>query len=72
MRLEDVNTWDDYEEYMRSKGPEGVAVVEKCQRIADAVSAAMEALSEIHMGIDIYDLDEMNEEENAEAIPATV
>ena len=72
MRLEDVNTCDDYEEYMRSKGPEGVAVVEKCQRIADAVSAAMKALNEIHMGIDIYDLDEINQEEPAEAIPVTV
>ena len=69
MELKDVNTWDEYEEYVRSQGPEGVAVVEKCTRIAHAVCVAMDALNEIHMGMDIYDLDEMPSEAE-EAIAA--
>lgn len=69
MELKDVNTWDEYEDYVRSQGPEGVAVVEKCTRIAHAVSVAMDALNEIHMGMEIYDLDEMPDEAE-EAIAA--
>ena len=72
MKYEDINTWDDYEQYMREQGPEGFAVVERCTRIADAVSTAMDALNEIHMCMEIYDIDEIPQEENAEAIPATV
>ena len=71
MKYEDVRTWADYEQYMREKSPEAKAVVEKCQRIADSVSAAMDALDEIHMCMEIYDIDEMPEEEPAEAIPVT-
>ena len=66
MELKDVNTWDEYEEYVRSQGPEGVAVVEKCTRIAHATCAAMDALKEIHMGMCIYDLDEMPEDTEGE------
>ncbi len=71
MKIEDVKTWDDYEEYMKSQGAEAKSVVEKCQRVAETVSAAMKALNEIHMRLEIYDLDEMPEKENAEAIMAT-
>ena len=69
MRLEDVNTWDDYEEYMREQGPEGIAVVDKCTRIAKAISTAIDALEEVHMRMEIYDIDEIPEEQPAEAIP---
>lgn len=72
MKFEEVQTWADYEEYMKSQGPEAKAVVEKCQRIADAVSAAMDALEEIHMCMEIYDIDELQTEEPAVAIPATI
>ncbi|MBQ2617608.1 MAG: hypothetical protein IJF90_12190 [Synergistaceae bacterium] len=61
---------DDYEQYMREQGQEGVAVVEKCTRIAEAVSKAIDALAEIHMCMRIYDIDEVPEEE-PEAIAAT-
>ena len=71
MKYEDVRTWADYEEYMMSQGPEARAVVEKCQRIADSVSAAMDALDEIHMCMEIYDIDEIPSGEPAEAIPVT-
>ena len=66
MELKDVSNWDEYEEYVKSTGPEGVAVVEKCTRIAHAVCVAMDALQEIHMGMYTYDLDEMPEEPEVE------
>ncbi|MBQ9903303.1 MAG: hypothetical protein IJM47_00805 [Synergistaceae bacterium] len=69
MKLEDVSTWEDYETYMKSQGPEGIAVVDKCTRVANAVSAAMDALGEIHMCMEIYDIDEVPQEES-EAMPA--
>lgn len=68
MKLEDVSTWEDYETYMKSQGPEGIAVVDKCTRVANAVSAAMDALGEIHMCMEIYDIDEVPQEES-EAMP---
>ena len=70
MKLEDVNTWAEYEQYMREQGPEGAAVVDKCIRVAEAVSTAMDALKEIHMCMEIYDIDEVPQEE-PEAIAAT-
>ena len=70
MKLEDVKTLDDYEQYMREQGPEGAAVVDKCIRVAEAVSTAMDALKEIHMCMEIYDIDEVPQEE-PEAIAAT-
>ena len=69
MKLEDVSTWEDYETYMKSQGPEGIAVVDKCTPVANAVSAAMDALGEIHMCMEIYDIDEVPQEES-EAMPA--
>ncbi|MBQ7193516.1 MAG: hypothetical protein IJR98_04000 [Synergistaceae bacterium] len=71
MKYEDVRTWDDYKEYMREQGPEARAVVEKCERVADAVSTAMDALEEVHMCMEIYDIDEVPSEEPDEAIAVT-
>ena len=61
MKYEDVRTWDDFEEYVKSLGPFYKAEEEKCERVANAISTAMDALNEIHMGMEIYDLDEMPE-----------
>lgn len=79
MKYEDVKTFDDYEAYVREQGPEEAAVLDKCERVVDAVIAAMEALKEMHMGMYTYDLDEMPvepevdiEEEEPEAIAAVV
>ena len=66
MELKDVITWDDYKQYVREQGPEDAAIVDKCERIAHATCAAMDALKEIHMGMCIYDLDEMPEDTEAE------
>lgn len=66
MELKDVNTWDEYEEYVKSQGPEWAAVVDKCTRIAHATCVAIDALKEIHMGMCIYDLDEMPEDTEGE------
>lgn len=55
---------------MREQGPEEAAVVDKCIRVAEAVSKAMEALKEVHMCMEIYDIDEVPQEE-PEAIAAT-
>ncbi|MBR1438922.1 MAG: hypothetical protein IJ697_00640 [Synergistaceae bacterium] len=68
MKLENVKTWDDYEEYMRSQGSEAVYVVDKCQNIADKVCATIEGLENIHMKLEIYDFDE----QEAEIIPSAV
>ena len=70
MKYEDINTWDDYEQYVREQGPEGIAVVERCTRIANAVTTAMDALNEIHMCMEIYDIDEVPEEEPAITVTA--
>ena len=61
MKYEDVKTWDDFEEYVKSLGSFYKAEEDKCERVAKAVSAAMDALQEIHMGMEIFDLDEMPE-----------
>lgn len=66
MRLEDVNTWQEYEEYVRSLGPEEAAIVDKCTRVAEAVITAMNELKDIHMGMLTYDLDEMPEDHEVE------
>ena len=59
MKYEDVKTWDDFEEYVKSLGPFYKAEEDKCERVAKAVSAAIDALQEIHIGMEIYDLDEI-------------
>ena len=66
MRYEDVKTQEDYKQYVREQGPEESAEIDKCERIAYATCAAMDALKEIHMGMCIYDLDEMPEDTEGE------
>ena len=70
MRYEDVRTWSDYEQYMREKSPEAKAEMEKLDRLVEAITFAMDGLKEMDMGLDIYSLDE-EEEELEDAIPAT-
>lgn len=72
MRYEDVRTWDDYEQYMREKSPEARAEMEKLDKLTKAIVYAMDGLEEMEMGLDIYNLNEEEEEELVEAIPATV
>ena len=71
MRYEDVRTWDDFEEYAKSTSPEAKAEMEKLDRIVEAITFSMKSLNEIGMGLELYNLDEAEEEELAEAIPAT-
>ena len=66
MRYEDVRTWEDYKQYVREQGPEEAAEIDKCERIAHATCVAIDALKEIHMGMCIYDLDEMPEDTEGE------
>ena len=71
MRYEDIRTWDDFEEYAKSTSPEAKAEMEKLDRLVEAITFSMKGLNEIGMGIELYNLDEEEEEELVEAIPAT-
>mgnify|MGYP006916240022 CR=1 FL=1 len=71
MRYEDIRTWDDFEEYAKSTSPEAKAEMEKLDRLVEAITFSMKSLNEIGMGLELYNLDEEEEEELAEAIPAT-
>ena len=66
MRLEDVNTWEDYKEYVKSRDPEGKTIIENCERRSKIIIAAMDALHEIDMEMCIYDLDEMPKDDDCE------
>lgn len=70
MRYEDVRTWDDFEEYAKSTSPEAKAEMEKLDRLVEAITLSLKGLNEIGMGLELYNLDE-EEEEELEAIPAT-
>lgn len=70
MKFEDIETWDDFEEYAKSTSPEARAEMEKLDRLVEAITFSMNGLNEIGMGLELYNLDEI--EEPAEAIPATV
>ena len=70
MRYEDIRTWDDFEEYAKSTSPEAKAEMEKLDRIVEAITFSMKSLNEIGMGLELYNLDE-EEEELEDAIPAT-
>ena len=69
MRFEDIETWDDFEEYAKSTSPEARAEMEKLDRLVEAITFSMNGLNEIGMGLELYNLDEI--EESAEAIPVT-
>ena len=70
MRYEDIRTWDDFEEYAKSTSPEAKAEMEKLDRLVEAITLSLKGLNEIGMGLELYNLDE-EEEEELEAIPAT-
>lgn len=71
MKYEDIRTWDDFEEYAKSTSPEAKAEMEKLDRLVEAITFSLKSLNEIGMGLELYNLDEEEEEELAEAIPAT-
>ncbi|MBQ3758008.1 MAG: hypothetical protein II876_00970 [Synergistaceae bacterium] len=70
LRYEDIRTWDDFTEYAKSTSPEARAEMEKLDRLVEAITFAMDGLKDMEMGLDIYNLDE-EEEEELKAIPAT-
>ena len=61
MKYEDVKTWDDFEEYIKSTSPEAKAEMEKMDKIVEAIGFVMDGLKEMEMGIELYNLDEMPE-----------
>ena len=69
MKYEDVQTWDDFVEYAKSTSPEAKAEMEKLDKLVDAICFVMDGLKEMEMGIELYNLDEV-EEEKADSIPA--
>lgn len=71
MKFEDVKTWDDFVAYAKSTSPRARAEMERLDRLVEAIIFSMDGLNEIGMGLELYNLDEMPEKENAEAIMAT-
>ncbi len=69
MKYEDVRTWDDFVEYAKSTSPEARAEMERLDRLVQAIIFSSDSLNEIGMGLELYNLDEVEEEEPAEAIP---
>lgn len=58
MELKDVNTWEDYEAYV-SQTPEGKAIMDKCQRVADDIVTASDSIKEIGMQLVWFDENEL-------------
>ena len=54
MRYEDIQTWDDFEEYAKSTSPEAKAEMERLDRIVEA----SDSLNKFGMGLELYNLDE--------------
>ena len=65
MRYEDIQTWDDFEEYAKSTSPEARAEMERLDRIVQAIVFASDSLNEIGMGLELYNLDEEDDEAEA-------
>ena len=59
MELKDVNTFEDYEEYVRATHPHGNEIMDRAERVAKSVGNAMKALQEINMELAIFDADEV-------------
>ena len=68
MRYEDIETWDDFEEYAKSTSPEARAEMEKLDKLVAAIVYAMDGLKEIEMGLELYNLDEKDEIAEAEEV----
>ncbi|MBQ7216660.1 MAG: hypothetical protein IJP54_06480 [Synergistaceae bacterium] len=58
MRYEDIQTWDDFEEYAKSTSPEAKAEMERLDRIVEAIVFASDSLNKFGMGLELYNLDE--------------
>ena len=53
--IKDVNTWEDYEEYVRNTDPEAWKIHEKAHKFAKAISFVMDDLKELGQTIEIHD-----------------
>ncbi|MBQ3653533.1 MAG: hypothetical protein II954_03835 [Synergistaceae bacterium] len=72
MRYEDIQTWDDFEEYAKSTSPEARAEMERLDSIVKAIVFASDSLNEMGMGLELYNLDEEEEAEEVEEAVAAV
>ncbi len=72
MRYEDIQTWDDFEEYAKSTSPEAKAEMERLDSIVKAIVFASDSLNEMGMGLELYNLDEEDEAEELEEAIAAV
>jgi len=53
--IKDVNTWEDYEEYVRNTDPEAWKIHEKSHKFAEAMSIIMDDLQDFGQTIEIHD-----------------
>lgn len=72
MRYEDIQTWDDFEEYAKSISPEARAEMERLDRVVQAIVFASDSLNEFGMGLELFNLDEEEEEEEAQETEKTL
>lgn len=72
MRYEDIQTWDDFEEYAKSISPEARAEMERLDRVVQAIVFASDSLNEFGMGLELFNLDEEEEDEEAQETEKTL
>ena len=72
MRYEEIQTWDDFEEYAKSTSPKAKAEMERLDSIVKAIVFASDSLNEMGMGLELYNLDEEDEAEELEEAVAAV
>ena len=72
MKYEDIQTWDDFEEYAKSISPEARAEMERLDRVVQAIVFASDSLNEFGMGLELFNLDEEEEDEEAQETEKTL
>ena len=53
--IKDINTWEDYEEYVKNTDPEIWKIHEKSHKFAEAMSFVIDDLQEFGQTIEIHD-----------------
>ncbi len=65
--IKDVNTWEDYEEYVRNTDPEAWKIHEQAHKFAEAVSFIMESAKEWGETVELKEINPTRE--NSDSLP---
>ena len=66
MKLEDVNTWEDYKLYTKEHHPEAYEGMKKIDRLVEMTNLVVDGYREIEMEVAIYNQGEVPEEPEVE------